>query len=103
MTTTTPEVPATATEPGPGSRRRQRSRTRSSARPWASLAAIVIAILWTIPTIGLLISSFRPEERRQDQRLVDLVHATRASPWRTTTRCCTAATPTSRRTSSTRS
>jgi alpha-glucoside transport system permease protein len=30
--------------------------------PWASLAAIVIAVLWTIPTIGLLISSFRPEE-----------------------------------------
>jgi alpha-glucoside transport system permease protein len=30
--------------------------------PWASLAAIVIAVLWTIPTVGLLISSFRPEE-----------------------------------------
>ena len=29
--------------------------------PWASLAAVVIAILWTIPTAGLLISSFRPE------------------------------------------
>jgi alpha-glucoside transport system permease protein len=30
--------------------------------PWASLAAIVIAFLWTIPTIGLFITSFRPEE-----------------------------------------
>ena len=30
--------------------------------PWASLAAVVIAVLWTIPTVGLLISSFRPEE-----------------------------------------
>jgi alpha-glucoside transport system permease protein len=30
--------------------------------PWASLAAIVIAVLWTIPTVGLLISSFRPEQ-----------------------------------------
>jgi alpha-glucoside transport system permease protein len=29
--------------------------------PWASLAAVVIAVLWTVPTAGLLISSFRPE------------------------------------------
>jgi len=29
--------------------------------PWASLAAVVIATLWTVPTAGLLISSFRPE------------------------------------------
>jgi alpha-glucoside transport system permease protein len=41
--------------------------TRSSAAkkgltsPWASLAAVIIAILWTIPTFGLLVSSFRPE------------------------------------------
>ncbi|MGN8244551.1 carbohydrate ABC transporter permease [Cellulomonas soli] len=31
------------------------------ASPWASFAAIVIAALWTIPTFGLLITSFRPE------------------------------------------
>ena len=30
--------------------------------PWASLAAIVIAVLWTVPTFGLLITSFRPED-----------------------------------------
>jgi alpha-glucoside transport system permease protein len=34
--------------------------------PWASLAALVIAVLWTIPTFGLFLSSLRPE--RQVQR-----------------------------------
>jgi alpha-glucoside transport system permease protein len=29
--------------------------------PWASLAAIVIAVLWTLPTFGLFLSSFRPQ------------------------------------------
>ena len=28
--------------------------------PWASGLAIVIAILWTIPSVGLLVTSFRP-------------------------------------------
>jgi len=30
--------------------------------PYASLFAVVIAVLWTLPTAGLLISSFRPED-----------------------------------------
>src|SRR5690606_30679090 len=29
--------------------------------PWASGIAILIAILWTVPSIGLLVTSFRPE------------------------------------------
>jgi alpha-glucoside transport system permease protein len=29
--------------------------------PWASFLAIVIAILWTVPSVGLLVTSFRPE------------------------------------------
>lgn len=29
--------------------------------PWASLIAIIIAILWTIPSVGLLVTSLRPE------------------------------------------
>ncbi|PIE25891.1 MAG: sugar ABC transporter permease, partial [Micrococcales bacterium] len=31
----------------------------SLSRPWASLAALVMAVLWTIPTVGLLVTSFR--------------------------------------------
>jgi alpha-glucoside transport system permease protein len=34
---------------------------RKLTSPWASLAAVVIAVLWTVPTFGLLVSSFRPE------------------------------------------
>ncbi len=30
--------------------------------PWAAFAAWVIAILWTIPTFGLLVTSIRPEK-----------------------------------------
>jgi alpha-glucoside transport system permease protein len=59
MTTTTPEVPATATAPVPTASEVAHTKLTS---PWASLAAIIIAALWTIPTIGLFVSSFRPEE-----------------------------------------
>ncbi|WP_243224517.1 carbohydrate ABC transporter permease [Microbacterium sp. CIAB417] len=38
-----------------------RTRKRLS-RPWATVASIVIAVLWTIPTLGLFISSFRPRD-----------------------------------------
>ena len=34
-------------------------RRRVSSRP-ASIIAIVLAVLWTIPTFGLLVTSFRP-------------------------------------------
>mgnify|MGYP001587032000 FL=1 len=41
-------------------------RTRKKlSRPWASVASIVIAVLWTIPTLGLFISSFRPRDQIQ--------------------------------------
>ncbi|MEV4775635.1 carbohydrate ABC transporter permease [Microbacterium sp. LWH12-1.2] len=33
------------------------------SRPWASFGSIVIAVLWTIPTLGLFISSFRPRDQ----------------------------------------
>lgn len=51
----TPELKAS-----PEPSRAARAKKRLSS-PWASLAAIVIAVLWTLPTFGLLISSFRPE------------------------------------------
>jgi len=39
---------------------RARSRLSSST---STVAAIVIAVLWTIPTFGLFLSSFRPEDK----------------------------------------
>lgn len=38
--------------------RAQDAKTKLSS-PWASLIAVVIAILWTIPTFGLLVNSLR--------------------------------------------
>ena len=49
----------------PKKRRKKKSAAGDAARaissPWASLAAIIIAVLWTIPTIGLLVTSFRKQ------------------------------------------
>ncbi|HEX4697848.1 MAG TPA: carbohydrate ABC transporter permease [Actinomycetes bacterium] len=59
MTTTTPEVPSTLTVPPPIT---PTDDHKHSTSKWASIAAIIIAVLWTIPTLGLLISSFRPED-----------------------------------------
>jgi alpha-glucoside transport system permease protein len=33
---------------------------RSFSSPWASLAVMVLTVLWTTPTVGLLVTSFRP-------------------------------------------
>lgn len=75
MTTSTPGVPTPGTaspahrdddEPAVA-RKLSRLEKRAIATkgrlssPWASLVAIVLAILWTIPSIGLLVTSFRPE------------------------------------------
>jgi alpha-glucoside transport system permease protein len=42
-----------------------RAKRKLTSR-WASLAAVLIALLWTIPTFGLAISSFRPQADIQD-------------------------------------
>lgn len=54
--TTTPAVPGRPPNAAPG---RVRRRLTS---PIASATAVVIAVLWTIPTFGLLLSSFRERE-----------------------------------------
>ncbi|GLU47666.1 carbohydrate ABC transporter permease [Nocardiopsis ansamitocini] len=61
QTQTPPTAPAAAPKPRVSretSAARVRKRLSSST---ATLAAIVIAALWTLPTAGLFISSFRPE------------------------------------------
>ncbi|MHA7139963.1 MULTISPECIES: carbohydrate ABC transporter permease [unclassified Arthrobacter] len=67
-TPTIPPVPASA-QPGetpagaqPPITRRVKQKLTSRG---ATIAAIIIATVWTIPTLGLLISSFRPEENIQ--------------------------------------
>jgi len=55
------EKDAAAPDTGAPTSSAARARKRLSS-PWASLAALVIAVLWTIPTFGLLLSSFRPEQ-----------------------------------------
>ncbi|MEU9508301.1 carbohydrate ABC transporter permease [Micromonospora sp. NPDC048170] len=62
MTTTTPTA-ATGTQKtaGRGTSTAGRVRKRLNSRT-ATLVSIVIALVWTIPTFGLFISSFRPED-----------------------------------------
>ncbi|MGC5053689.1 carbohydrate ABC transporter permease [Micromonospora sp. DT48] len=60
MTTTTPPVATGAQDTSGGSTAAARVRKRLSTHT-ATMVAIVIAVVWTIPTFGLFISSLRPE------------------------------------------
>ncbi len=65
MTTTAPTAatPTTSTPSvAPISAAAGRAK-KGLTSPWASLAAVVLAVLWTLPTFGLLVSSFRPERQ----------------------------------------
>jgi alpha-glucoside transport system permease protein len=72
---------ATTTTPGTGDKVDPRIQKLSAAAeakkrltsPLASAVALVIAILWTIPTAGLLISSFRPQDDIQSSGWWEIV------------------------------
>ncbi|GIL34243.1 carbohydrate ABC transporter permease [Phycicoccus sp. MAQZ13P-2] len=59
----TPESVTTESGVTVTGKRRKKSAAGNAAKaissPWASLVAVVIAVLWTLPTIGLLVTSFR--------------------------------------------
>jgi alpha-glucoside transport system permease protein len=61
MTTATPTVGAGAQATRPTTRA-GRVRKRLNSRT-ATLVSIVIALLWTVPTFGLFVSSFRPADQ----------------------------------------
>nr|MDT0658429.1 carbohydrate ABC transporter permease [Micromonospora sp. DSM 115978] len=61
MTTTTPPLAGAATGTDRPKTAAGRVRKRLNTRV-ATLVSIVIAVVWTVPTFGLFISSFRPED-----------------------------------------
>ncbi len=61
MSTTQPAVTPKVTPPPAGVSERARKAKKSLTSPWASAIALIIAIIWTVPTLGLLVTSFRPE------------------------------------------
>ena len=57
----TTSVPVTSTPPLTPAEKPAAKVKRRLTSPWASLAAVILAVLWTLPTFGLLVSSFRPQ------------------------------------------
>ena len=61
MTTTTPPVPVSVADPERPPTVAGRVRKRLTSRT-ATAVSIVIAMIWTVPTFGLFVSSLRPED-----------------------------------------
>ena len=81
MTTRTGRRPPRA-DPRPGAGR------ASVGRLPIHLVIVFLMLVWLIPTVGLLVNSFRPARRGRDVRLVDgAVHPVAASPSTTTSTC----------------
>ena len=76
MTTSNPEMPTTPAVEQQTAPKGPRKLTKAEIRateaktkltsPWATSIAIVMAILWTIPTFGLLVTSIRPQASIQN-------------------------------------
>jgi alpha-glucoside transport system permease protein len=68
MTSTTGDavLPVTSTPAIAAIDTASRGARKKLTSPWASLAAILLAVLWTAPTFGLLVTSFRPVEDIND-------------------------------------
>ena len=66
MSTTTPQLDLTPEQRSSMTKMTTAGRAAENAKkrltsPWASFFAVVLAVLWTIPTFGLLVTSIRPE------------------------------------------
>jgi len=66
MSTSTPQLELTPEQRASLAKMSTVGRAAANARkkltsPWASFFAVALAILWTIPTFGLMVTSFRPE------------------------------------------
>jgi alpha-glucoside transport system permease protein len=60
-TTVTPPTSGAGVVVGAANAKAARVKKRASS-PVASLVVVIIATLWTVPTFGLVLSSFRPED-----------------------------------------
>ena len=60
MSTSTPTAAQVPVDTAPALPASSAAKKGLTSR-WASAVALIVAVLWTIPTFGLLISSFRPE------------------------------------------
>ncbi|MGC5076367.1 carbohydrate ABC transporter permease [Agrococcus sp. DT81.2] len=59
----TPNPEVTPDRVAPAVQTRADRVKRRLTSPWATIAALLIAVLWTIPTFGLFLSSFRPADQ----------------------------------------